>query len=85
MSEPQPSTLRRVLIEDLLANPLRCRSLATANPQVAGSSAALNLDPPFARARVGGDGHHRAHHAQLAQRRLRDSFHIGLIHPTPVR
>ena len=48
-------------------------------------SAALNLDPPFAGARVGCDGHHGAYNAQLAQGRLRDSFDIGLIHPTPVR
>ena len=71
--------MREVLLEDLIAHPLRGRILAALDLEMIGPVAAADFDAPEAGLlAVLGDGEHRAVDAKLFHRRTRNPFDILL-------
>lgn len=72
--------LRGVLFEDLLAHPLRRRSLAAADSQMSAFSGAVDLDSPSWRLCLGRHRHDRTRDAKLPQRGIRNPLDVALSH-----
>jgi hypothetical protein len=78
-----PSTLREVLLEDLIAHPLRRRPLAAPDLQTAGAVSPLDVDAPVAGLAVSGNRQDHAEDPELLERGVRDAFHVLLFQRSP--